>query len=572
MEEHSQKYVDVNRYFFEFIQQNFFMFSLYFVLLIVYPIHHIVLPKYYGKVIHSLKDSGGFEKNVFKLIVIFIAIQILYTVNYKVQGHLIPIFSEFTTKEIFGEILKGFEYNYDNIEVGEILAKIIKIPNVLYKYLDLMRTLLFSQFTVMVGTFIHYFSISHFTAYVFLGLVLGLMFLQFISYKLTLNVELEREREKDHIYQHFQDVLNNLISVYVCKQQDNEGDLMSEKFKPYVKVFNKSLDMNFILRLIFSAFNVISFLLLNYLIYAAYKSKKIDQETFISSFIITYSVLSLFSGGYYAVRSIIDMLSQINDTESYFNDRLSYKREKETNKGSRKKSKKFENGTIKFQNVHFKYPNSDKFALNNVSFQINKGEKVALIGQIGSGKSTAVKMLMKLIPCEMGTLTINNKDINKIENQDLRDTMFYIPQKPNLLNRTLYENITYGLTKNKDYEEEIYTILDNLHLKETTATFKEKMHQPVGADGTTLSGGQRQIVWLLRAMFRKVDILILDEPTASLDPESKKAVLNAIKDIGEGKTVIIISHDPVDNDFRKIEFKDGVYKNDHGSLFSFLMK
>ena len=101
MEEHSQKYVDVNRYFFEFIQQNFFMFSLYFVLLIVYPIHHIVLPKYYGKVIHSLKDSGGFEKNVFKLIVIFIAIQILYTVNYKVQGHLISIFSEFTTKEIF---------------------------------------------------------------------------------------------------------------------------------------------------------------------------------------------------------------------------------------------------------------------------------------------------------------------------------------------------------------------------------------------------------------------------------------------------------------------------------------
>ena len=348
---------------------------------------------------------------------------------------------------------------------------------------------------------------------------------------------------------------------------------MSEKFKPYVKVFNKSLDMNFILRLIFSAFNVISFLLLNYLIYSAYKSKKIDQETFISSFIITYSVLSLFSGGYYAVRSIIDMLSQINDTESYFNDRLNYKREKETKTVRRqKKSNKFENGTIKFQNVHFKYPNSDKFALNNVSFQINKGEKVALIGQIGSGKSTAVKMLMKLIPCEMGTLTINNKDINKIENQDLRDTMFYIPQKPNLLNRTLYENITYGLPKSKDYEEEIYTILDNLNLKETTATFKEKMHQPVGADGTTLSGGQRQIVWLLRAMFRKVDILILDEPTASLDPESKKAVLNAIKDIGEGKTVIIISHDPVDHEFRKIEFKDGVYKNDHGSIFSFLMK
>jgi ABC-type multidrug transport system fused ATPase/permease subunit len=561
------KYVDVNRYFFEFIKSNSIMFTLYFILLVVYPIHHIVLPKYYGKVIHSLRENGTFESNVLKLIFIFVIIQILYTLNYKVQGHLIPIFSEYTTKEIFSEILKGFEYNYDNIEVGEILAKIIKIPNVLYKYLDLMRTLLFSQFTVMVGTFIHYFSISHFTAYVFLGLVCGLMLLQFISYKLTLNVELEREREKDHIYQHFQDVLNNLISVYVCKQQNSEGELMSEKFEPYVKVFNKSLDMNFILRLIFSAFNVISFMLLNYLIYKAYKSGKIDQETFISSFIITYSVLTLFSGGYYAVRSIIDMLSQINDTESYFNDRLNYKKKKDNERGS-----KYKNGDIQFQNVHFKYPNSDKFALKNVSFTINKGEKVAFVGQIGSGKSTAVKMLMKLIPCTMGKLTIDNQDINEIDNEDLRNTMFYIPQKPTLLNRTLYENITYGLPKSHDYEEEIYSILDNLNLNDTTLKFREKMHQPVGTDGTTLSGGQRQIVWLLRAMFRKVDILILDEPTASLDPESKQAVLNAIKDIGDGKTVIIISHDPIDNDFRKIEFRDGVHKDKtYGSIFSFLM-
>ncbi len=561
------KYVDINRYFIEFIKNNFLLFLIYFLLLIVYPFHRIVLPKMYGKVIHSLKENNTFINNVYNLIGVYVFIQLLYTINYKVQGHLIPYFSEYTTKEIFKEILKGFEYNYDNIEVGEILAKIIKVPNVLYKYLDALRSFIFSQITVMAGSVLHYYTISPQIAFIFLGLVAGLTLLQVISYKVTMGIELQREKEKDHIYQHFQDILNNLISVYVCKQQKHEEELLSEKFKPYVDIFFKSLDMNFIFRIIFSAFNVISFMVMNFLIYKAYKNKIINQESFISSFIITYSILGVFSESYYAVRSVIDMFSQINDTERYFNDRLNYESEKQSSGGSHKQ---FTNGKIEFKNVYYKYPGSEKLALNNVSLTIDQGEHVALIGQIGSGKSTIVKMLMKLLDHKMGSIKINNKDIKYIDNESLRDAIFYIPQKPKLMNRTLYENIAYGLPKDKDYEQDIYTILDEMNLEEVKNVFKEKMHQLVGTDGTTLSGGQKQIVWLLRAMFRRVEILILDEPTASLDPTSKGLVLDAIKKIGKGKTVIIISHDPVGQDFRKIEFKDGVHKTNFNSLFSFL--
>ena len=563
------KYVDVNKYFINFIKENLLMFSIYFILLIVYPFHRIVLPKYYGKVIHSLKENNTFIENVYKLVLVFVFIQILYTINYKVQGYLIPKFSEYTTTEIFKEILKGFEYNYDNIEVGEILAKIIKIPNVLYKYLDVLRTLIFSQFTVMAGSVLHYYSIAPSIAYIFIGLIFGITILQFIAYKITMNIELQREKEKDHIYQHFQDILSNLISVYVCKQQKYEEELLSEKFKPYVEIFYKSLNMNFIIRMIFSIFNVISFLLMNYLIYKAYRNKQINQETFISSFIITYSILGVFSDSYYAVRSIIDMWSQINDTETYFNNKLDYGPDKDS---ENKTGKQFKNGKIEFKNIYYKYPGSDKLALNNVSFTIDEGEHVALIGQIGSGKSTVVKMLMKLLNHKMGSIKINNKDIRFIDNESLRDAIFYIPQKPKLMNRTLYENITYGLPKGRDYEQEIYTTLDEMKMEEVKNVFKEKMHQNVGSDGTTLSGGQKQIVWLLRAIFRRVDILVLDEPTASLDPTSKRLVLEAIKNIGSGKTVIIISHDPVGQDFRKIEFKDGVHKTNFNSLFSFLME
>ena len=191
-------------------------------------------------------------------------------------------------------------------------------------------------------------------------------------------------------------------------------------------------------------------------------------------------------------------------------------RKQEGEKSIKKRTRPFHNGKIEFKNVYYKYKNHEKLALNNVSFHINQGEKVALVGQIGSGKSTIIKLLMKLIPNDMGSISIGGQNINRIDNEILRESIFYIPQKPTLLNRTLYENITYGLPKHKNYETEIYETLNEMKLTDVTQVFKEKMHENVGPDGNTLSGGQRQIVWLLRAMFRKVDILILDEPTQVL--------------------------------------------------------
>ena len=103
--------------------------------------------------------------------------------------------------------------------------------------------------------------------------------------------------------------------------------------------------------------------------------------------------------------------------------------------------------------------------------------------------------------------------------------------------------------------------------------FNEKMDQPMGVDGVKLSGGQRQIVWIVRAMMRNTTILILDEPTASLDKENKKIILDTIKEVGKDKTVIIISHDNIDESFRKIELKQGklVENNSKGNnMFSFM--
>ena len=128
-----QKKVDINSYFIEFVKSKPLLFFIYFILLFLYPLHRVILPKYYGKVISNLKDTAqlnlnsGFTQNIFMLLGIYVLIQVMYAIMYKVQGIFIPDFSEFSIQKIFTSLLSNKELDYDNLETGEILSKIIGI-------------------------------------------------------------------------------------------------------------------------------------------------------------------------------------------------------------------------------------------------------------------------------------------------------------------------------------------------------------------------------------------------------------------------------------------------------------
>lgn len=570
--------VNINQYFVDYLMQNKALFGIYCLLLFTYPLHRVVLPKFYGKVISGLSHglNEGFISNAKWLLAIYVLIQILYAVFHKVQGMLIPMFSEFSIQRIFSNLLQNKKLNYENLEVGEILAKIIKVPNIIYKYLDLLRTIIFSQIIVLIATIIHYSTISNAVTYTFIFLVLGVMILQYITYQVTMDVEIKREKEKDSIYQHFQDLLNNLISVVICKHESAEKKYLHEKFKPFIAIFNKSLNLNFILRVIFAIFNVISFVLLNYMLYREYMNKTISKEQFISSFIVTYSILQLFSEANYSIRLVVDMYSQVKDMENYFNE----KSDLDQSMQNVKEDQAFSKGAITFKDVNYQYEENAEFdeknayALKDVSLHIKENESVAIVGQIGSGKSTLVKLLLKFFEPTSGDIYIDGVNLKTISRDELYDHVFYIPQKPKLLDRTLYENIVYGIdVKEEEKEVNVQKIKDILEKMKLDANiveiFMEKMDQRLGNDGVKLSGGQRQMVWIIRAMLRDPAIIVFDEPTSALDKSNKENILGIIRKIGKDRTVIIISHDDVGQGFRKIALKQGgVESANQNALFS----
>lgn len=551
--------LDINLYFYEYLLQNKFTFFLCSLLLLTYPLQKVVLPKYYGKVISNLQDGSNkkFVESAKMLLIIYASIQFLHSIYQKIQGALVPKFSEFSMKKIFSSLLKNDNEDFENMKVGEILAKISKLPNLIYRYLDILKSVVFSQLIVLATCIFHYYHISSRILLAFILVVFGVLLLQFVTYKTTMGVEMQREREQDKIYQHLQDVLNNLISVIVCKNEEYEKDKLSTIFVSFTKTFNKVLNINFIMRVIFSFFNIFSFCLLNYILYKEYSNKNITKEHFISSFIITYSVLQLFNDGAHSVRMLVDMTSQINDMEQFFNSQIFQK------KHDSKENDRFVNGDIVFKNVNHTYnkDGSQHVALKNVNLKIKQNENIALTGHIGSGKSTLIKTLLKLTVPTSGTVTIGGVDINNISKKELYSHVFYIPQKPKLMNRSLYENIIYGLEESENKKGILFKIdnimtfmkLDDI----TKQTFTEKMNDSVGLEGSKLSGGQRQIVWIIRALLRNPSIIIMDEPTSSLDKSNKQKIYNIIEEIGIQKTIIVISHDDISLGFKKVYMKDG---------------
>jgi len=217
-------------------------------------------------------------------------------------------------------------------------------------------------------------------------------------------------------------------------------------------------------------------------------------------------------------------------------------------------------GNIAYQNIHFAYPTrKDVPVLKGIDLKINSGEKVALVGMSGSGKSTMVQLLLQFYQPDQGNITIDGKPATEYDLSVYRQNMAIVPQEVMLFGGTIRENILYG--KPTATEAEIVEAAQQSNAWEFIDSFPEKLETIVGDRGIKLSGGQRQRIAIARAILRNPSILLLDEATSSLDAESEKVVQDALNKLMEGRTSIIIAHR-----LATIREVDRIYVIDEGQI------
>ncbi len=198
-------------------------------------------------------------------------------------------------------------------------------------------------------------------------------------------------------------------------------------------------------------------------------------------------------------------------------------------------------GKIEFRNLNFTYPNSEREILNNLSFIINAGENIGLIGKTGVGKTTIVDLIARTYNVPRGTIFVDDTDVNDIPIKTLREAIAYVPQDNFLFSDTIAANISFA-RENDDDREAIERAAVLAGVDENIKGFKDEYDTVLGERGVTVSGGQKQRISIARALMKEAPILIMDDSVSAVDTKTEREIIANLKETRAGKTTILIAH------------------------------
>ena len=219
---------------------------------------------------------------------------------------------------------------------------------------------------------------------------------------------------------------------------------------------------------------------------------------------------------------------------------------------------------IVFKNINYQFPDADKLVLNNINFEVQKGEKVGFVGSSGSGKTTLMNVLLRFIIEQSGAILVDGKPLTENNLRNWRKLIGYVKQDIFILDGTIKENIAFGETEVD--ERRLLRAISQASLTDLVRSLPEGVNSIVGEKGSKLSGGQRQRIGIARALYREAQILVFDEATSALDNETEAEVTDAIDKLSDtNKTIFVIAHriTTLKNCNRIYELKNGTIDNVH---------
>lgn len=536
-----------------FLKDNKILLICYIIcILFSYPLESIILPRTFSKFFSELKTNVSNEilLKYFKILFAFMTIiTIAQIINSKLDAILITNFNESVSNIFYTKIIKFYENNYKDLELGKLSYRINSVPTVLREITtDLVTWVLPKILTVLIIN-CYFFKINFILGLISILFIIGISYYNITYSKPCINLSNQRYNTYEQKSEFIQDRLSNLYSVYSTGNTNTEIDnykVLTRKFKNIQ--FSALNCINNIKTINTIGISILFLLLCSWTVYI-YKKNKIKSEDLVSIFmtLLFYiqglNTIANFLPDYAThlgiLKSINEYITEINyDEPDKPNINIQY-------------------GTIQIINLTFKYSNG-KTIFNNFNLSINDNEKVGIIGSSGNGKSTLIKLIMGYYKVADNTIFINNQDINNYNLKSLRQQISYINQNTKLFNKSIYDNIKYGNTLTNDE-------IDNIFIKYDLNRVFNNMSKNsfVGVNGDELSGGQKQIIQLLRIYNKNNKILILDEPTSALDVQTKTIFINLIKEISINSTLIVITHDE-----SNLELVNRVIKIQNGNIIN----
>jgi ABC-type multidrug transport system fused ATPase/permease subunit len=491
--------------------------------------------------IHSKNISNIITNYYYFIFVTIMFFVMLFGYKY-IQNNILHKLTQWIRNELFKIILKTNNENISNINFTEFFTPLTRMSNQFYMMFSNIISIVIPTIAFLIIISLYFLYKSPILG---IGFTLGnIIVFGYIFYfwQQLIDAKQKHENVLSKNDKYIIDTLNNIDKVIY------RGQIMNE-IKNYTSINNTCIDAsteyaNFITKhvLVLSIIiNIIVFVSIGYLIHL-YSIKKLDTVS-----IVTFlTILLLYRDRIYSTTSdlneYVDFKGRLDHMSKKFDTMISENM-------LHKMHKKYETqillfDQIIFQNVYFKYPGTDRMILNDLNLNINVDNQViGVVGLSGTGKSSFIKLILRLYDCTKGTIFIDGVDITTIDPTYIRDNITYINQTSKLFDRKVIENILYGCKNLDSCNSSLKEILQYPKIQEL---FKNvDIHESSsGSLGENLSGGQRQIISIISGLINPSKILILDEPTNALDPELKRQLLTILSKFKKyKKSIIIITHD-----------------------------
>ncbi len=525
---------------FNFQKKNLTWPILNFIILIIYyPIEIIVFAFLFGKIFSKIGDIEKHFKSIMLLfliiIIAYIIVESLTAIKERLDSYYYPKMEHSIRIQLVDIIFNKMQINYESINSGEFIGRLLKIPTFVSFFYERFNRWALPFLITIVGVII-FFLVMNFR----MGLIslitfsIYLLVFYFVC-KSDINYSIKRENKENRMLEDIDDALNNSFSIITSGKINDEKMRLHKIHNSFDDSLYNQMKNGTTIRWTISILNIISFAVLTGTTLYLYKNNKIKNST-----TITFIVILVF-----LVKQLRVFAPRVSEIFTYYgtlvdNDKFVKELIKETIIDGYIDNINL-NGNIEFKNVSFKYPGSTQLALKNVSFKIKDKEKVAIIGKSASGKTSIIKLLLGFYKINEGKILISNNNVESLSRTFLRNNISIVHQNVKLFNRNVIDNIAYGTKYSK---EEIKIKLENLNVMSVFNKLPNGLDTYVGKYGDKLSGGQKQIIYMLRCYFRENPIIILDEPTSAIDQYHKKYVFQMIEELSKKGTIIIVSHDP----------------------------
>jgi ATP-binding cassette, subfamily B, bacterial len=496
----------------------------------------LAFPRLSGELLDVASGKGKYFSSINEVALALLLILFVQSIFSFVRVYTFSIVSERgmadIRKSVYQKIIWLPMTFFDNRRVGELMSRITSDVAILQDTFSFTLAELFRQLiTLIFGVgFIFYLapSLTGFMLLTFPVLVISaLVFGKYIR-KLS-------KKTQDRLAEANVVVEESLQSIFIVKAFTNEIFEINRYTRALREVVNVALQ-SARYRALFISF--IIFALFGGIVAVGWYGANLVQSNAISvGELFSFVFYTSFIG--FSIAGLGDIYTQLQRSIGA-SERILEIIEQKDESGPEKRNLKL-NGEISFSEVSFNYPTRPDFqVLTDLNFKIRSGEKVALVGQSGSGKSTIINLLMRFYEVPHGTITVDGNDIGDYALLAYRHNLGVVPQEVILFGGSIRENIRYGKPDSTD--EEVREAARKANALEFIDSFPDKFDTLVGERGVKLSGGQRQRIAIARAILKDPAILILDEATSSLDAQAEFLVQEALEKLMEGRTTIIIAH------------------------------